>query len=536
METLAGLAPANLFNHIIGVFSKPIIKPDGSLNLVKAALFSCTLSAGASIYSKYRQLAYMKTPAYRPPIDTKTKGSKEPSDSTTRVEQIKHKFRYEILLQGIQLSTSYGMLLGGLDKLWSFASNTAGRLVRSPDSFGGRLISNAVFTFAILHLNFLISAAVHRLYSRLTSEVDDSYKKDRDVLITTFANVWYMKNKEKRERVLKWPGWKKNAVAFGLFGLVVGLPCVALTGLYEWLGPGRVEPMAMSVGLIGISIVTLINGPILWKRIKDKDAYARKSTKDPRKGAIWPTLAEWAEKKELSFDVTEFKSKVRAMIAMSDDHVGSVELVVRPDNWEKEDEETSESWKALEFHSVAYLPETLLICLKEHQLESRDLTYNLALVSRAIVTKGYMKHFYLGQGVGLLSVSFFAILHHFYAKNPSLLLDVFPSLPATSTMHIPLAVSLTMTNYLTEWTNVLFGVERQRERKSILRDDRRVQNLLPNDNSDGWTQVIREEARVFSEQLNGRPVDMDLGTLDGTYTLVSGRLPSETERIAALQS
>jgi hypothetical protein len=52
METLAGLAPANLFNHIIGVFSKPIIKPDGSLNLVKAALFPCTLSAGVSIYSK----------------------------------------------------------------------------------------------------------------------------------------------------------------------------------------------------------------------------------------------------------------------------------------------------------------------------------------------------------------------------------------------------------------------------------------------------------------------------------------------------
>jgi hypothetical protein len=64
-----------------------------------------------------------------------------------------------------------------------------------------------------------------------------------------------MKNKEKRERALKWPAWKKNAVAFGLFGLVVGLPCVALTALYEWLGPGWVEPMAMSVGVIGLSIV-----------------------------------------------------------------------------------------------------------------------------------------------------------------------------------------------------------------------------------------------------------------------------------------
>jgi hypothetical protein len=92
----------------------------------------------------------------------------------------------------------------------------------------------------------------------------------------------------------------------------------------------------------------LVNGPILWRLIKDKDVYARKSTKDPRKGSVWPTLAEWAEKKELSFDVTEFEGKVRGMITLSDEHVGSMELVVRPDNWEKEDEETSESWKALE--------------------------------------------------------------------------------------------------------------------------------------------------------------------------------------------
>jgi hypothetical protein len=92
----------------------------------------------------------------------------------------------------------------------------------------------------------------------------------------------------------------------------------------------------------------LINGPILWKRIKDKDAYARKSTKDPRKGAVWPTLAEWAEKKELSFDVTEFESKVRAMIAMSDEHAGSVELVVRPDEGEQGKENNTDPWLAVQ--------------------------------------------------------------------------------------------------------------------------------------------------------------------------------------------
>lgn len=108
----------------------------------------------------------------------------------------------------------------------------------------------------VFNINYLISATLLRAYVRLSSNViNDSYKKDRDTLIVTFANVWYMKSKEKRETVLNWPGWKKNAVCFGFTCVVIGLPCVALTALYEWLGPGRVEPMAISIGVIGISIV-----------------------------------------------------------------------------------------------------------------------------------------------------------------------------------------------------------------------------------------------------------------------------------------
>ena len=222
----------------------------------------------------------MNTPAYRPPIDTKTKESKESSDPTSRVEQIKHKFRYEILLQGIQLSTSYGMLLGGLDKLWSFASNTAGRLVQSPDSFKGRvsrmycpvslstetrsaspafslqLISNALYAASILAINSLINVAMHRIYTRLsTVSVEDSYRTDRDATITAFARVWYMRNKEKREQVLQWPDWKRNLAYIIPTIAFVGGPCLALISLYEWLGPRGVEPMAISFGVVGLSIV-----------------------------------------------------------------------------------------------------------------------------------------------------------------------------------------------------------------------------------------------------------------------------------------
>lgn len=52
MQTLAGLAPAGLLDHIIGVFNKPLVKPDGSINLVKVALISSTFSAAISIYAK----------------------------------------------------------------------------------------------------------------------------------------------------------------------------------------------------------------------------------------------------------------------------------------------------------------------------------------------------------------------------------------------------------------------------------------------------------------------------------------------------
>lgn len=108
----------------------------------------------------------------------------------------------------------------------------------------------------VLNINYFLSASLLRGYVRLSSNViNDSYKKHRDTLIVTFANVWYMKSKEKREATLKWPEWKKNIAVFGILCVIQGLPCVALTALYEWLGPGRVEPMAISIGVIGLSIV-----------------------------------------------------------------------------------------------------------------------------------------------------------------------------------------------------------------------------------------------------------------------------------------
>jgi hypothetical protein len=119
-----------------------------------------------------------------------------------------------------------------------------------------QLISNALFTFMVFNINSLISASLLRAYVWLSSNViNDSYKKQRDALIVTFANVWYMADQEKRKAALNWPGWKKNAAFFGILCVIQGIPCVALTALYEWLGYERVEPMAISVGVVGISIV-----------------------------------------------------------------------------------------------------------------------------------------------------------------------------------------------------------------------------------------------------------------------------------------
>lgn len=81
----------------------------------------------------------MNTPAYRYPIDTKTKKSNEPSDPALKFKKIKQTFRYGIVHRSIRLIMNYGMLLGGLDRLWKVASDTAGRIAGSPDSFNGRV-------------------------------------------------------------------------------------------------------------------------------------------------------------------------------------------------------------------------------------------------------------------------------------------------------------------------------------------------------------------------------------------------------------
>ena len=186
--------------------------------------------------------------------------------------------------------------------------------------------------------------------------------------------------------------------------------------------------------------------------------------------------------------------------------------------------------------SVYYLPDRLLVCFKEHQLESRDMDFNLALVgeissfdrekryidlcitqspARALVTYDYRRSFYFGQGLGLMSMSLYAILHHYYAKSPALLLDAFPSLPATSTNHIPLAVSATMTTYLTEWTGMLWRLERYSECQAQLRDDRRVIEGLPEEHAEGWKEVVREQARATLKGLGGKDICLDVGTRDG---------------------
>lgn len=178
------------------------------------------------------------------------------------------------------------------------------------------------------------------------------------------------------------------------------------------------------------------------------------------------------------------------------------------------------------------------MCLKEHQLESRDMDFNLALagkyfqcqpmlslnpanrwiwgsLARAYVTNNYMRSFYFGQGLGLINISLFAILHHFYAKNPALLLDAFPSLPATSTAHIPLAVSATMTMNLIGWTHMLMSLERYRDCQAQLRDDRRVVETLPREHAHGWIEVVREQARNTIAGLGGKDICLDVGTRDG---------------------
>lgn len=113
-----------------------------------------------------------------------------------------------------------------------------------------------MFTFGYLALNWLTSSIIRKAYELSTSgSIADSYARERDLALQIFPRVWYMGNKEKREKALQWPEWKKSAVFAGILGCIIGVPCVALTALYESLGPSRVEPMAISVGVVGFSFM-----------------------------------------------------------------------------------------------------------------------------------------------------------------------------------------------------------------------------------------------------------------------------------------
>jgi len=113
-----------------------------------------------------------------------------------------------------------------------------------------------VFTLGYFVLSWLTSSIVRKIYERSTSgSIADSNARERDLMLQTFPRIWYMNNKEKREKALQWPRWKQNVVFATIMSCIVGLPCVALTALYESLGPSRLEPMAISVGVVGFSIM-----------------------------------------------------------------------------------------------------------------------------------------------------------------------------------------------------------------------------------------------------------------------------------------
>ena len=74
----------------------------------------------------------------------------------------------------------------------------------------------------------------------------------KDGLVFTFSNIWYMSDKEKRDAVLHSPAWKQWSTLGCTLGLLLFLPVMALTTIYERLGSKSSAALAKTIG-VGIA-------------------------------------------------------------------------------------------------------------------------------------------------------------------------------------------------------------------------------------------------------------------------------------------
>ena len=108
--------------------------------------------------------------------------------------------------------------------------------------------------------------------------------------------------------------------------------------------------------------------------------------------------------------------------------------------------------------------------------------------------------------------AFGGIMQLFYAKNPSVLLSIFPSLRAEATRHIPLMVSLSTTSAFTVWYSPVAWFQSHSSKRRVEDRDRVIAEYGP-EVKRGWQQLLqlRGQAWKAMEGYEGQP---DIGTTD----------------------
>jgi hypothetical protein len=108
--------------------------------------------------------------------------------------------------------------------------------------------------------------------------------------------------------------------------------------------------------------------------------------------------------------------------------------------------------------------------------------------------------------------AFGGIMQLFYARNPAVLLSIFPSLQAEATRHIPLMVSLSTTSALSVWFWPVGWVQSYMSKQRVRDRDLVIAEYGP-EVTRGWQQLLQLRGQAWKtiEETEAQP---DIGTTD----------------------
>ena len=104
------------------------------------------------------------------------------------------------------------------------------------------------------------------------------------------------------------------------------------------------------------------------------------------------------------------------------------------------------------------------------------------------------------------------VMQLLYARNPAVLLSIFPSLSAEATRHIPLMVSLSATSALNVWLLPLSWLQSSILKQRVRDRDHVIAEYGP-EVTRGWQQLLQLRGKAYNS-MEGIELEQDVGTAD----------------------